>query len=469
MGRWRRLAERELLEISAPTSAEQFVRSFKHTVIVICKHGFTAENKYELTIHKGDILKVLERPGNGWLLVQFIDTVNKYGLIPAKYVDIAVNDPLDPITLQWLHQVDELSLTNSISHNQAEDISNDSTSMVNRISTHNKSCPKSTSISNVLLLDNRYWYRLDITYSDNSKAYVRRYYEDFYNLHGSLLNMIGNMTDTNGNAIPSMLPKLPEPIPSTASLQSNDLIVMLLKRCNDLNIYTNRILNDNRFKKSEALSEWLDVSYRNLGGLISHLKYNLTSEEITKRILPCSIDILNNKASRNHDNNVTLNKPVIPISSSFPFSERHDMNSIAQLGKNNNAYKIIANGPPKLTVNTSNHNYNDSVGSHSETSIFSDIDSVKTPDTPFSFSHEAFTLKNNYVKLKIIKQNDDIVALKINRNDIKSIADFKKLIGAKVSYKSLYIKLWDFKHIDSYDYNFIQVLNESEKIVLRAT
>lgn len=73
MGRWRRLGEREMLDISAPTSAEQFVRSFKFTVIVICKHGFTAENKYELTTHKGDILKVLERPGNGWLLVQFLD------------------------------------------------------------------------------------------------------------------------------------------------------------------------------------------------------------------------------------------------------------------------------------------------------------------------------------------------------------------------------------------------------------
>ena len=45
----------------------------------------------------------------------------------------------------------------------------------------------------------------------------------------------------------------------------------------------------------------------------------------------------------------------------------------------------------------------------------------------------------------------------------------KKLIGAKLPYKSLYIKLQDFKHIDSHNYNFIQVLNESEKIVLRAT
>lgn len=465
MGRWRRLGERELLEISAPTSAEQFVRSFKFTVIVICQHGFTAENKYELTTHKGDILKVLERPGNGWLLVQFIDTVNKYGLIPAKYVDIAVNDPLDPITLLWLHQVDEVSPTNSKLYNQAEDISNNNALMVRPISTHNKSYPKSASISNVLLLDNRYWYRLDITYSDNSKAYLPRYYEDFYNLHGSLLNMVGNIIDTNG-ITPSLLPKLPEPISSTSSSQSNDLTVTLLKRCNDLNIYTNRLLNDKRFQRSKALYEWLDVSYRNLGGLRCHLNYNLNNEEITKRILPYSVDILNNKASKNHDNNVTLNSPVTPITSAA-FSERHDLNSIGQLGKDN-TYKTIASRPPKLTINTSTHNYNDSVGSHSE-SIFSDIDSVKSPDTPFSLSHEVFALKNNYVKLKIIKQNDDIVALKIHRNDIKSVADLKRLIGAKLPYKSLYIKLQDFKHIDSHNYNFIQVLNESEKIVLRAT
>lgn len=465
MGRWRRLGERELLEISAPTSAEQFVRSFKFTVILICQHGFTAENKYELTTHKGDILKVLERPGNGWLLVQFIDTVNKYGLIPAKYVDIAVNDPLDPITLLWLHQVDEVSPTNSKLYNQAEDISNNNALMVRPISTHNKSYPKSASISNVLLLDNRYWYRLDITYSDNSKAYLPRYYEDFYNLHGSLLNMVGNIIDTNG-ITPSLLPKLPEPIPSTSSSQSNDLTVTLLKRCNDLNIYTNRLLNDKRFQRSKALYEWLDVSYRNLGGLICHLNYNLNNEEITKKILPYSVDILNKKASKNHDDNVTLSSPVTPITSAA-FSERHDLNSIGQLGKDN-TYKTIASRPPKLTINTSTHNYNDSVGSHSE-SIFSDIDSVKSPDTPFSLSHEVFALKHNYVKLKIIKQNDDIVALKIHRNDIKSVADLKRLIGAKLPYKSLYIKLHDFKHIDSHNYNFIQVLNESEKIVLRAT
>lgn len=144
--------------------------------------------------------------------MQFIDTVNKYGLIPAKYVDIAVNDPLDPVTLQWLHQVDELPPLNSIGLSQDENITNVDTSMERPISTHNKSYPKSAAIFNILLLDNRYWYRLDITYSDNSKSYLRRYYEDFYNLHGLLLDIVGTNANIDGNVAPSLLPKLPEPI-----------------------------------------------------------------------------------------------------------------------------------------------------------------------------------------------------------------------------------------------------------------
>lgn len=450
MGRLRHFVKGESLEISAPTNVQQFVRSFNHSVIVVCIHGFKAENKYELTTHKGNILKVLERPGNGWLLVQFIDTVNKYGLIPAKYVDIAVNDPLNPITLQWLHQIDELSSITSEPHSRSKDLSKADGSP---ISTHNNTYPKSATISNVLLLENRYWYRLDIKYSDKNKTYLPRYYEDFYNLHGSLLDMVGK-TDT-----PSSLPKLPEPIACTTPSQSNVLNEVLLNRCNDLSIYLNRVFADKRFRKSKVLHEWLNISYRDLGGLVGHPHSNYTNEEISKRILPYSVDIITDMTSRNHNNDhVIVSKPT---------SSTYNFNSKNQLGENG-SYKSIRCPPPKLTVNTSNHNYNNSVGSHSETSIFSDVDSAKTPDTPFSFSHSQYILKDNYVKVKVIKPNEDIVVLKIDRNDIKSAVDLKRLVSARISYENLHIKLQDFKCIDSPSYNFNQVLNESEKIVLKA-
>lgn len=456
MGRWKRSEERDILEISAPTSTQRFVSSFKHSVIVVCIHGFKAENKYELTTNKGDILKVLDRPGNGWLLVQFIDTVNKYGLIPAKYVDIAVNDPLDPITLQWLHQIDELTSTAGEPHTQSGNSSTAVTSLKRGISMHNKTYPEAATITNVLLLENRYWYRLDIIYADNTKVYLPRYYEDFYNLHGSLLDAVRE-TDT-----PLSLPKLPEPIACTPSSQSGGLDEVLLKRCNDLSIYINRIFGEERFQKSKVLYEWLDISYRDLGGLMAHPQSNYTNEEITKRILPHSVDILTDMAARNRNENTKISKPTTSA-----FSKKYNLNSKKQSGEFD-SFKIIRSLPPKLTVNTSNHNYNDSVGSHSETSIFSDIDSAKTPDTPFSFSHSQYILKDTYVKVKVIKPNEDIIVLKIDRNDIRSVIDLKRLVGAKVPYETLYIKLQDYKSIDSPSYNFSQVLGESEKIVLKA-
>lgn len=70
--------------------------------------------------------------------------------------------------------------------------------------------------------------------------------------------------------------------------------------------------------------------------------------------------------------------------------------------------------------------------------------------------------------MKVIKPNEDIVVLKIDRNDIKSAVDLKRLVSARISYENLHIKLQDFKCIDSPSYNFNQVLNESEKIVLKA-
>lgn len=275
---------------------------------------------------------------------------------------------------------------------------------------------------------------------------------------------MGTNANIDGNVAPSLLPKLPEPIHYIGSSGSNDLNEMLLGRCKDLNIYINRLFANKRLQKSNVLLEWLDVSYRTLGGLQGQPNFNLTNKEISKRILPYSVDILNGKTVKKYSDCYTLDKPVIPEPLPVCF-KRSDLNSPGQLEKDNTS-KSLANSPPKLTLNTSSHNYNDPVDSQSETSIFSDTDSARTPDTPLF--NEAFIPKSNYIKLKIIKENDDIFALKVNRHDLKSITDLKKFITAKFPYKRLHIKLRDFKRIDSPNYDFIQVLNESEKIILKA-
>lgn len=50
-------------------------------------------------------LKLLDRPGNGWLLVQFLDSYRARGLVPATYVDIEVNDTRNPVSVEWLTEM----------------------------------------------------------------------------------------------------------------------------------------------------------------------------------------------------------------------------------------------------------------------------------------------------------------------------------------------------------------------------
>ena len=43
--------------------------------------------------------------GNGWILVCDLEDKSIQGLVPASYLDIAINDPLNPITLSWLREI----------------------------------------------------------------------------------------------------------------------------------------------------------------------------------------------------------------------------------------------------------------------------------------------------------------------------------------------------------------------------
>ena len=47
------------------------------------------------------------------------------------------------------------------------------------VTINNRPYPIQASISNFLLFNGRIWYRLDIEYSDKSKSYICRYYQDF--------------------------------------------------------------------------------------------------------------------------------------------------------------------------------------------------------------------------------------------------------------------------------------------------
>lgn len=394
------------LTISKPTPKDWASSSLKSNIIVVVKFDFEAEGKNELSIKKGDILKLLDRPGNGWLLVKFIDKIKDPGLIPAFYVDIAINDVKNPITLAWLQTntskssendtwVDESSYLNLHLKGESKDAP---------LTINNKPYPISVSISNFLLYKQRYWYRLDILYSDNTKSYICRYYQDFYNLHINLLTLLNKSLAPLNETL--RLPKLPEPIPSQTVQNSNedgeadiseddkknqeiqlqiqlqhdhDQIKMLLKRCNDLNIYINRLILNKNYQFSETLLSWLDLSYKDLPGFNIQKEEDISNDEVNSKILPESINVIQEYYSKNvpaepkeADDEVDDDEPIPFIPVNLP--KRTKSKNIY------NHYQQAANYNITRSMSASNKERNKSNVSTPNTSVSStESDGGKSP------------------------------------------------------------------------------------------
>ncbi|CAH2350120.1 hypothetical protein CLIB1423_01S02938 [[Candida] railenensis] len=243
------------MKISAPCVIQDTACKLDVNVILVAKFQFVAENSHEISVNKGDILKLLDRPGNGWLLVKFIDKLVKPGLVPATYVEIVLNDSVSPVTPIWLQD--------SSQHNSKPSLI-------------------SANISHCLLHDERYWYRLDLIYSNGSGKFLCKYYSDFYDLHSHLQ---ASVIQSN-----TVLPKLPQPI---QFITSKDMSYNLSQRCKDLNAYVNELVKNTTIAQSKVLLEWLDLANpRNTGFAVKDLKkFNLSNYEISQNVQPNSIEV----------------------------------------------------------------------------------------------------------------------------------------------------------------------------------
>lgn len=91
---------------SSPVSNTKSSPQTFPSVILVAKYSFTAELDAELSVKKGAFVKLLNRPRNGWLFVQYLDSYQARGLVPASYVDIEVNDNKSPISMEWLNEME---------------------------------------------------------------------------------------------------------------------------------------------------------------------------------------------------------------------------------------------------------------------------------------------------------------------------------------------------------------------------
>lgn len=78
--------------------------------------------------------------------------------------------------------------------------------------------------------------------------------------------------------------------------------------------------------------------------------------------------------------------------------------------------------------------------------------------------------QHHFIKCKIIDNTGDIVAIKLDKSQIKSIQDFKNLIKLKINYKNLFIKLPNlnnFENIDVVNFNISEFLRFNDKVYLK--
>lgn len=115
----------------------------------------------------------------------------------------------------------------------------------------------SVAVSNVYSNNGRYWYKAEIFYRNGNKRYLRRFYQDFHDLH---MNITTYINDFQGYVESETAPKIPGPIPRP---DPNNPSKALLQRCQDLNVYLKtlfaKLLKDGY--QNDIFDEWISPRY----------------------------------------------------------------------------------------------------------------------------------------------------------------------------------------------------------------
>lgn len=206
-------------------------------VLKVC-YDFVAESPVELTVRRNDYVKLLHRPGNGWLYVEFVDRAGN-GLIPASYTEIIANDKENPISLEWLQQARPAKSPSP--------------------SASSPGSIRDIRVSTVLQTSKqRYLYRMDITMSSGKRAFLCKYYQEFYTLHSALKAALGNKM-----LLPSP-PKERNLLDRSISTAppSKDEIKVLLSVASDLGRYLRALLRLEQVRACEVFTDFIEDEQR---------------------------------------------------------------------------------------------------------------------------------------------------------------------------------------------------------------
>ncbi|WPK25138.1 hypothetical protein PUMCH_002441 [Australozyma saopauloensis] len=291
------------LEISKPTKLGHKEPTLRGHIILVAKFDFVAESGEELSVSKGDVLKLLDRLPSGWVYVSSIEKVDTAGLVPSLYVDIAVNDSNHPITTLWLHETKRDAA--KAAQNTFNDVQVQMLLKTNfPLTINNSPYPLTATVVCYLACQDRFWYRVDVTYSTGEIGYLCRFYLDFFDLHAILLEYVAeydaaqlsnasnlasslSSPDLNTEQAPFRLPRLPEPIMNqnqNPELQSE----LFSKRCKELSTYLTVLASDKRIQVCPAFVKFLETDFNGQPGFVSEEVLNDSIEAISQQILPGS-------------------------------------------------------------------------------------------------------------------------------------------------------------------------------------
>ena len=290
------------LAISNPSAPSAKAATLCGSIILVAKFDFTAESADELSVTKGDVLKLLDKLPNGWVLVESIDKVATSGLVPSLFVDIAVNDASHPITTLWLHltQSQSAPITDSTFNNvQVQMLLKQNSPLT----INNRPYPLTANVVCYLACDERFWYRVDVSYSTGEWGYLCRYYLDFFDLHVALLDYVAaheveQLTAADHGALllpldisvdlpPLTLPQLPEPITNLSHTPAQQS-ALFSKRVRELSTYLGVLVADKRLQATAVLADWVNPAYNGQPGFAKTRPLNDSHEAIAQRIMPHS-------------------------------------------------------------------------------------------------------------------------------------------------------------------------------------
>ncbi|CAI5757485.1 unnamed protein product [Candida verbasci] len=337
-----------LLSKETKTTTTDFSTSYP-SLVLISKYKFNKENANEISINPRQYFKLIEKLGNGWLKVKSLDSNPMEGLVPASYLEIAINDTNNPITLSWLHEYNSTNTTKTY---------------------------LKISINEVFqnLKSKKIWYKLKIKINDSEFIFIGKSYQQIYDFHLKLEERDDYMDED--------LPILPSPLIRTSIYHSPNLkydvkyLSELRRMCSDLSQYFEKLLSLNL---KEFETELYDFIFNDK--FIKSDNEDIENKEFLNNINP-DLNMINLDLSNSLTYSTTAPLPKIDTNSTIldKSYKLHDQNKYSTYNLKNekkNSINSIVNSSSSNTLSSYTSlidKYDSSMISENEESLSSDFE-----------------------------------------------------------------------------------------------